>query len=142
MWPTTFEERLSAWHKLRQTTKTLDLDLALSTINDWWFNSPMINRHLHWDDHESWPSPWDLLADNMYCDLARALGMLYTIAIIDHPEVESIELVRTENDNLVLINQGKYILNWAPRQLLNITSTNLNIKQSLPLAAFKHLPGE
>jgi hypothetical protein len=141
MWPATFEERLSSWHTLRKTAASEDLESAMNTINDWWFTTPIISHHLHWDEYKNWPTPWDLLADNMFCDIARAVGIVYTIAIIEHPEVQDIEMVRTDHDNLVLVNQGKYILNWAPRHLLNISFDTINIKQRLSVDAIRHLLG-
>ena len=35
------------------------------------------------------------------------------------------------NDNLVLINQGKYILNWALNEMLNISSEHISIRRVL-----------
>ena len=127
MWPLTFEERLAEWHELRSRLDINQPEQCMQTINDWWFRAPMVNHHLHWDDCPNWPGPWDLLADNHFCDLARALGMLYTVMMIDTKHTLLASLGQTDNDNLVLVDQGKYILNWAPRQLLNIHSNNISI---------------
>jgi hypothetical protein len=111
------------------------------SINDWWWRAPMINHYLHWDDHCAWPSPWELLADNMYCDLARALGIVYTIMMIEHEKTQEISLICTDNDNLVQVNQGKYILNWAPGEILNIHSTDIKVKKSINSSEINHLLG-
>lgn len=120
MWQQTFEERLLEWTQLRQQCSTGDLETALHAINNWWWAAPMINHHLHWSDRATWPDPWQLLADNQWCDLARALGILYTIEIINRPDIVNCSLVQYSNgDNLVQINREKYILNWVPRQIVN-----------------------
>jgi hypothetical protein len=131
MWPFTFEERLAQWYNLRTNSSNLELESFLTQVHDWWWRSPMVNRYLNWDDHVNWPGPWDLLDENRYCDLARALGMLYTITLSAHPDIENITITQSDKGNLVLINHGKYILNWTPGELLNIDSTNIAITRQL-----------
>jgi hypothetical protein len=82
---------------------------------------------------EQWPDPWDLLADNYFCSLAKALGIVYTIHMISRSDITCTELATNADsaDNLVLVNKGKYILNWEAGQLLNITSPEINITRSI-----------
>lgn len=119
MWPTSFESRLSSWYQLRQSVRPMLLDQTLLTINQWWFAVPWRAYYLHWDDQPSWPDPWQLLDDNCFCSVARGLGILYTITLLDRPNLMA-ELVDTGSDNLVLINGEKYILNWDKDQIVNI----------------------
>ena len=126
MWPANFDSRLTAWSNLRNQTQSIDLDLALTQINSWWFQTPWKPYYLHWDDLSNWPDPWQLLSDNYYCDLARGLGILYTISLLEHADLTDAELVLTEDDcNLVLVNKRKYILNWDQDTIVN---TNLAVK--------------
>ena len=120
MWPTTFDARLASWAQLRNQCQLLPLDSALATINTWWFSAPWQPYYLHWDDQPAWPDPWQLLSDNVYCDLARGLGILYTISMLDRADTANAELVLTEeSDNLVLVAKEKYILNWSPDSVVN-----------------------
>lgn len=120
MWLKTFEDRLCAWHQLRNHCELGSLDQCMTNINCWWFDAPWIPYHLHWDERDRWPDPWQLLEDNIYCPLARGLGILYTIAIINRPDIESAVLSEVGSDNLVLINKSKYILNWDRDEIVNI----------------------
>lgn len=130
MWYTDFSDRLEAWAILRTEAQSLPLVEALQKINDWWFNSPWKSYYLHWDDQSLWPDPWQLLSDNVYCDLARGLGILYTVTLLEHKDLKSVELVLTEDDrNLVLVNKEKYILNWDHKVIVN-TPLNNKIKRS------------
>lgn len=131
MWPQTFRLRLDAWANLRTQIQTQDAETALATVNQWWFNCPWRAYHLHWDDQEQWPDPWQLLSDNLYCDVARGLGILYTISLLDHADLTDAELVlTTEGHNLVLVNKRKYILNWDRESIVN-TNHELEIKRQL-----------
>ena len=125
MWPRTFAERLASWHQLREQTAAIDVESALRQINSWWFQTPWRAYHLHWDDRSDWPDPWQLLDDNLYCSIARGLGILYTIALADRTDIEDAVLIEVQGDNLVLVNQSKYILNWEPDAIVNI---NLGLK--------------
>jgi hypothetical protein len=142
MWPGDFETRLRDWSDLRDRCQIeADLQESLILINDWWFRAPIASHYLHWHDCKKWPTAWELLHDDIYCELARAVGMLYTICMIESDQVQDVTLTQSDMGNLVLVNQGKYILNWAPGQLLNITSQQFTIKQQLDSRALHHLMG-
>ena len=131
MWPSTFEQRLESWSQLRNQAAQANPESALRLINAWWFCAPWRAYHLHWDDRPSWPDPWQLLDDNLFCGLARGLGMLYTISLLDRSDIQDAELIDTGSDNLVLVEQKKYILNWDRDQLLNINLTPFNSRHRL-----------
>jgi hypothetical protein len=128
MWPTQFERRLAAWSDLRNSQADQDLPTVLQSINSWWQQTPWCPYHLHWDDREFWPDPWQLLSDNIYCDLARALGIMYTVILLDRDDIVNSSIIETDQGNLVLINQGKYILNWGRDIVLNTSLEQHNIK--------------
>ena len=136
-WPQTFSSRLESWTTLRDSVQNLPVETALITINTWWFNVPWKPYYLHWDDQEFWPDPWQLLSDNIYCDLARGLGILYTISLLDRADLASATLVLTETgDNLVLVAKEKYILNWDGDTIVN-TNLEVKIKRQLTQQAVK-----
>jgi len=129
MWPATFDNRLKAWVALRNRCQSLELEPALTAINQWWHLSPWQPYYLHWDDQADWPDPWQLLSDNVYCDLARGLGIMYTISLLDRADMADAELVLTEDDgNLVLVAKEKYILNWNRDSIVNNKSKIKRIK--------------
>lgn len=120
MWPATFEARLGAWTRMRQAAGDQPQEQCLSTINTWWFGTPWAPYHLHWDDQPSWPDPWQLLEDNIYCSIARGLGIMYTISMLERPDLTAARMIEVGADNLVTIPGEKYILNWDRNQIVNI----------------------
>lgn len=131
MWAKTFDARLASWTELRTAAGNQPVEQALAAINAWWFNSPWMPYHLHWDDRPTWPDPWQLLEDNIFCDLARGLGILYTITLIDRPDLQGVRLAEVQGNNLVLIPGKKYILNWDRDQIVNINLTLDKVKHSV-----------
>ena len=120
MWALTFDRRLRAWYTLRESAQTLPMESALTAINAWWFQCPWQPYYLHWDDQTAWPDPWQLLSNNVYCEVARGLGILYTITLLDREDLTSASLVLTQTGhNLVLADQTKYILNWEADTVVN-----------------------
>jgi hypothetical protein len=141
MWLPNFSDRLTSWNHLRSQCQQGSVDSALSTINDWWFQAPWKPYYLHWDDQRDWPDPWQLLSDNWYCDLARGLGILYTITLLDRADLTSARLVLTDSgDNLVLVEKEKYILNWDPDAIVNtIQAVKIKREYSLDQAKTQYL---
>ena len=120
MWPKTFSERLESWAKLRTQAASMPLEQSLTTINAWWFSTPWTAYYLHWDDQLTWPDPWQILDDNIYCSLARSLGIMYTIAMLDRSDMQDVVLAEVGGDNLVQVDTEKYILNWDGCNQVNI----------------------
>jgi hypothetical protein len=139
MWPQDYSARLQAWADLRNHCIQSPLVQALTEIDAWWQQTPWQPYYLHWDDRDRWPTPWELLSDNIYCDLARALGIMYTVSMIERDDITAVELADTDQGNLVLVNQRKYILNWHTSDKLNIPSKQFTINQRLNRRAIHHL---
>jgi hypothetical protein len=137
MWAETFARRLAAWNALRESAQPLPLATALESINQWWSQVAWRPYYLHWDDQPTWPDPWQLLSDDIYCDLAKGLGILYTISMLDHADIVDARLVLTDSGhNLVLVNQGKYILNWEVDIVVN-NNLAINIIKQYNLSEVK-----
>ena len=120
IWPKEFADRLASWAELRDQARTMECQVALETINAWWHQTPWKPYYLHWDDQPRWPDPWQLLSDDVYCPVAKGLGILYTISMLDRADMADATLVLTESgDNLVLVQETKYILNWSPSNVVN-----------------------
>lgn len=137
MWAKTFAGRLESWYSMRQQCHNLPAESALLLINSWWFTTPWQPYYLDWLDLATWPDPWQLLNDNVYCDLARALGILYTISLLDRADLTDAALVLSQDGhNLVMVDKSKYILNWNPDTVVN-TSQTIEIHRQLSQSQIK-----
>jgi len=105
---------------MRVMASSLPLPQAMTVVNSWWFEWPWVAYTLHWDDRENWPDPWQLMEESRVCSLARGLGMLYTVALLERADVSEACLIETDRDNLVQVQGQKYILNWDPDSVVNI----------------------
>jgi hypothetical protein len=116
MWDTSIQDRLSIWFSFRRRLNRLPFEQAVQEVNAFWQRAPISNQYYCCDMINDWPDPWQLLVDNTYDNIARGLGMLYTITLTKHnPDVEFLCIRSKEKsceEALVWINQGKYVLNW------------------------------
>ena len=46
---------------------------------------------------------------------------MYTISMLDREDLQDAQMIEYQSDNLVLVSQKKYILNWDPDQVVNIS---------------------
>jgi len=131
-----YETRLNSWYNLRSTLEHSDTKTKCVEIDKWWQQAPLVNHHLHILDSENWPGPWDLLVENTYCTVARALGMCYTLLLAGVNDIELIEAtdVSSEDVVLVLVDNAKYILNYHPGTVLSNTLNNFTIKRHIDIS--------
>ncbi len=126
--------RLEAWKKFRHSLNKLPLEEALQSVVEFWANCPFTPYYLDPDDLSMWPDPWTLIQENYYCDLAKSLGILYTLYLSDHKHSLDFELRRYLDPksramyNLAYLNQGKYVLNLVDSEVVNSTSIDKELK--------------
>jgi len=130
-----YEARLQDWFQLRTSVTSLPIEQQCITIDEWWQHAPLITHHLHPYDMDAWPDPWVLLSENTYCEVARALGMCYTLLLIG---IINIELVLAKNNIgedvvLVLVDNAKYILNYWPNTVISNSLAEFTVVQKLDI---------
>ena len=134
-----YDSRLRSWYDLRQKLQNSDTQTKCVEIDKFWQAAPLINHHLHPNDVSSWPGPWDLLSENMYCELARGLGMVYTLLLLG---ITDVDFCLATNDNsedvtIVLVDGAKYVLNYWPNTVLSNNLNDFTIVKKLDIDTIK-----
>jgi hypothetical protein len=135
------EDRLRAWRDFRSSLNVLPLDQALTQIANFWASTPFVPYHLDPDAVELWPDPWTLIDENVYCDIAKCLGIVYTAILTQH-RTDLLAEIRVYEDssthyefNLAFFDQGKYILNMIDGSVVNITQIKKTLKLKKTITA-------
>lgn len=138
-----YDTRLQSWYNLRTQVNELSLQSQCTEIDKWWQQAPLVNHHLHTLDTDNWPDPWELLAENNYCDVARALGMCYTLLLLGVSDVEMVEARNDQGEDvvLVLVDRAKYILNYWPDTVLSNNLSNFKIVRNIDIDNIKRKIG-
>jgi len=136
-----YEARLKSWYDLRKSLEDSDIKTICLAIDNWWQKAPLVNHYLHPNDIDNWPGPWDLLVENNYCQIARGLGMVYTLQLVG---IKDIDFCLAIDDNseecaLVIVDRAIYVMNYYPNTVISnslkdfkvashIDMTKINIK--------------
>ena len=131
-----YETRLQSWFDLRTNIEKSTTKEKCIAIDDWWQNAPLVNHHLHILDSDAWPGPWELLVDNTYCTVARALGMCYTLLLVGENNIDLVEATDKMGEDLVLVlvDNAKYVCNYWPNTVVNNCSSDFTIKKYIDIS--------
>lgn len=113
----TAEDRITVWVSFR---RSLDQSLdPLSDIAYFWGNTKTIpfNKNIDPYNSFSWPTPWEIIADNCYDELTLTIIIGYTVKLTDCFKDSKVE-IKTFVDstkkrlyNLVFVDD-KFVLNY------------------------------
>ena len=111
------EERLSYWLNLRKAIEgSTD---PLQEVWDFWHQAPFIPHNKNIDPYyqSSWPSPWEIIAENKYDDFTKALMIGYTLKLTKKFKDSKIELrtlvdtVQPREYNVIYVDES-WVLNY------------------------------
>ena len=139
-----YEIRLKAWRDLKESVIDLPLLEKCIQIDDFGQKTPLVNHYLHTFDIDNWPNPWELLVENQYCYVARALGICYTLHMIGEKKFELVEAVDNMGNDvvLVLVDNAKYILNYWPNTVISNTLKDFKVVDRLDIKKIKDKIGK
>lgn len=75
------QRQLDAWFKLRQNLETSE-DPFLD-VSKFFLKLPKVKFYTDPYDSGTWPTPWELVSENEYCEFNLILGMCYTLQLTD-----------------------------------------------------------
>ena len=75
------QTRQLAWYQLRQTLET-SVD-PFSDVAKFFLRLPRVKFYTDPYDSSTWPTPWELIDENEYCEFNLILGMCYTIQLTE-----------------------------------------------------------
>lgn len=71
----------SSWYKLRQQLETVEDPLIL--VAKFFQRLPRTKWYTDPYDQTNWPTPWELIEENEYCEFNLILGMCYTLQLTE-----------------------------------------------------------
>lgn len=103
-----YESRLVLWHEFREYLETAE-DPFRSVI-DFYKSAPLVSIQTDPYDQSTWPAPWEILRENLYCEFVKLLAICYTLQLTErlNGETFGIHIVRDDNnsDTLFLLFVG------------------------------------
>ena len=75
------QTKFSSWYKLRQDLETVEDPYAL--VTNYFQRLPKMKWYTDPYDQTNWPTPWELIEENEYCEFNLILGMCYTLQLTE-----------------------------------------------------------
>lgn len=127
-------DRLGRWKTFRHSLDSMPLGEAIQSTLEFWEHCPFIPYYLDPDNPNIWPDPWQLIEENYYCDLAKCLGIVYTLHLTKHSKTLDPE-IRIYYDpknhytyHIAYLCHGKYVLNLIEGESVNKEQINQELK--------------
>lgn len=117
--------RLAYWKNFRFQLGSMPLDKAIDVTQQFWQKCPFTPFYLPVDDPRLWPDPWELITENYYCDLAKVLGIVYTLHLSNHtkdldPEIRVYyDPICNYQYHIAYFADGKYVINLIEGEIVN-----------------------
>ena len=127
-------DRLDRWKSFRLSLNDFSIGKAIELTYELWTACPFTPFYLDPDNSKDWPDPWTLLDENYYCDLAKVLGIIYTLHLSDHgknlrPELRIYTNINTRHTyHIAYLCDGKYVLNLIEGEIVNKEHINQELK--------------
>ncbi len=126
VWQQAPKIRLKLWREFRLQLDNIEYEEdCLQTVVDWWKSAPVGSRELDIYDIESWPDPWQLIYNNELDENSIALGIAFTLHLIDW-ECEVL-LVQNQEESwirLIVLVDDRYILNYTYGKVEDLSVLN------------------
>ena len=75
------KRQMAAWYQLRQQLETSNS--PLEDISIFFLRLPRVKIYTDPYDSATWPTPWELISENEYCEFNLILGMCYTLQLTE-----------------------------------------------------------
>jgi hypothetical protein len=76
-----YEDRLLIWHQFREGLETSE-DPIQDTI-DFYNKAPLTSIAADPFTPSAWPTPWEIVQENIYCEFVKILAICYTLQLTD-----------------------------------------------------------
>ena len=75
------QRHLSAWYNLRQHLE--ESSDPLTDVANFFSKLPKVKIYTDPYDPSTWPTPWELISENEYCQFNQILGICYTLQLTE-----------------------------------------------------------
>jgi len=106
-----YEERLKNWHDFRESLEHSS-DPIFDVFN-FYKEIPRVLIQTDPYDRETWPDPWELINENIYCDFCILLGMCYSLQLTDRFSGQDFEIYITQDREKSQTNYLLFVNEWC-----------------------------
>ena len=115
------EDRISKWRDFRDSISGAEEEELLNKTAQFFAAIPVGTRYIDFYTPSSWPTPWEILYEKLFCANSVSLLIYYTLSLM--LEGDRVELILIDDDRdrlLVPLVDKKYILNYHLGEISNV----------------------
>jgi hypothetical protein len=104
-----YEDRLLEWKTFRETLE--DSKTPYQDVLEFWQDAPIGNIAIDPYNQDLWPTPWQIIEENIYCPFVKILAICYTLQLTERFSDDAAEIhivhdkERSESKTLLIFNQ-------------------------------------
>jgi len=117
-----YDDRLATWRDYRASLE--DASDPIQEVIDLYNSAPMCSIHTDPWSPEMWPTPWELLEENKYCEFCKVLGMCYSLQLTERFSAYDFEIhigvdtVKTDYQYLLIVDNK--VINYDTNRYIAI----------------------
>ena len=81
MFEKSFEDRFREWYNFRLSLETSET--PFEDVINCWNTAPIYSIATDPYNRDTWPTPWQMLKENRYCEFTKILAIYYTLQLTD-----------------------------------------------------------
>lgn len=124
-----FEDRLTIWRKFRDSLSTSSQ--PVQDVINYWNNIPQGTRNVDPYDQNTWPGPWEMIEENLYCEFTKILAIAYTLKLSnlydDWQPIIKIGLDRTQSRLYYMLYLDDQVIGFDEDKSVHINELPKNI---------------
>ena len=97
-----YEERLAIWSNFRSSLE--DSNSPFLDVVEFYASAPKTRYTVDPWGQSTWPDPWQLLEENLYCEFSVVLGMCFSLQLTDKFSGSNFEIHISTNNKTAEIN--------------------------------------
>ena len=132
MFDKSYEDRLASWAEFRSTLE-VSKDPIQDTI-DFFDKAPLVNIQTDPYTPSSWPDPWELIKENIYCSFVKILAICYTLQLTDVLSRETFEIHITHDNK----RSSTYYLLYVGDRVIGFEEGRHVHKTDIPNSIISH----
>lgn len=111
-------ERIRYWRELREELSKFDKEVQLEKTSLFWWQAPIVNYALNYDDPTTWPTPWEMIHENGFDSTARAYMMAETLFLMPESPWKSDDIIlfmikdHAQEDIKTIAGTEKWVINY------------------------------
>jgi hypothetical protein len=125
------QDRLEHWKQFRRQLPSLPETEQLNSVAKYWALAPLAKVSYDVEDPMSWPTPWEMISQGIWCRNSVAIGMEFTLRLSGwKPQRLQLAMLRdyelSEQTMIVIIDDSK-VMNYTYSVVVDYPNTKHEI---------------